>query len=70
MLGFGGNAMGGTTLTEDGNVVGFTMKSGRYYVAYMAKGDNVSCLGSSFGSDREAVGRVMARRHAVSAARN
>ncbi|WP_431911667.1 hypothetical protein [Nonomuraea jabiensis] len=68
MIGFGGNAMGGTTITENGDVLGFTMRSGRYYVAYMAKGDNVSCLGSSFDSDRQAVSRIMARRHAVSAA--
>jgi hypothetical protein len=68
MIGFGGNSMGGTTITDGDGMVGFTLRAGRYFTAYVVKGQNMASLGESFGTDREAVGAIMRRRHALSRA--
>jgi hypothetical protein len=62
VIGFGGNAMGGTTITEDGELIGFTMKAGRYFTARVVKGRNMTSINWSFDTDREAVGAIMKRR--------
>ncbi|MEU7830345.1 hypothetical protein [Nonomuraea sp. NPDC049129] len=64
MIGFGSNAMRGTTITEGEVIIGFTVKAGRYYAAYKVKGKNWTGIGT-FDTNKQAVSKIMARRHAV-----
>ncbi|MEU4726513.1 hypothetical protein AB0G06_43540 [Nonomuraea dietziae] len=69
MIGFGSNAMGGTTVTDDSGTVGFTMRDDwGYYVAFGVRGENTARLGS-YDTDRGAVSSIM-RRRSLSLAHN
>lgn len=57
MQGFESNHWGGTTLRHEGEVYGFTMRQGTSYVAYAARGRNITGLGA-YATNEQAVARV------------